>query len=207
MPARKKRTRQNDPAGLRSRVLDTAARLFQAGGYHATAMRDIMDATGVSAGALHHHFPTKDSLALAVISDRVAPVVRETWIDPIRTAASLGRAISLVFAGIIRSVEQRGAVAGCPLNNLAMELSASEPQFRDALRSIFGEWQTALEERLAKTRGGSRLDRAKRSAAASFVVASYSGAMNLAKALQSAAPLRSASSTLSQWLSEQDLDS
>lgn len=204
--ATKGRIRKNDPEGLRARVLDVAARLFQARGYHATAMRDVMDATGVSAGALHHHFRTKDSLALAVIRDRVAPAVRETWIDPVRSGASVGKAIALVFAGIIRGIEQRGAVAGCPLNNLAMELCASEPQFRDALRSIFGEWQAALEERIAKTRGGARLDRAKRTAAATFIVVSYSGSMNLAKVMQSASPLRSAANTLSFWLSEQDLD-
>jgi hypothetical protein len=91
------RLRKNDPAGLRARVLDQAATLFQARGYHATAMRDVMDATGVSAGA-------------------------------------------------------------------------------------------------------------RRAAAATFVVASYSGAVNLAKAMQSASPLRSAAKTLSQWLSERDFD-
>jgi AcrR family transcriptional regulator len=204
--AKTARIRRNDPQGLRASVLDAAARLFQARGYHATAMRDIMDATGVSAGALHHYFPTKDSLALAVINERVAPAVREAWIDPVRTAPSVSRAIRRVFAGIIRGIEQRGSVAGCPLNNLAMELSASEPQFREAIRSIFGEWQAALEEGISRTRGGARLDRAKRAAAATFVVASYSGAMNLAKAMQSASPLRSAANTLSHWLREADLD-
>ena len=206
MRAKTARIRKNDPEGLRARVLDAAARLFQARGYHATAVRDIMDATGVSAGALHHHFPTKDSLALAVIKERVAPVVREAWIDPVRTAPSVRQAILLVFAGIIRGIDQRGSVAGCPLNNLAMELSASEPQFREALRPIFREWQAALEEGISKTRGGARLSQAKRAAAATFVVASYSGAMNLAKATQSASPLRSAANTLSHWLSEADLD-
>ena len=206
MTAKPRRIRKNDPAGLRARVLDAAARLFQARGFHATGMREVMLATGVSAGALHHHFPTKDSLALAVINERVAPAVRETWIEPVRTAPSVRKAILGVFAEIIRGVEQRGAVGGCPLNNLAMELSASEPQFGDALRPIFGEWQAALEERIATTRGGARLDRAKRAAAATFVVACYSGAMNLAKAMQSASPLRSAANSLSQWLSERDLD-
>src|SRR5258708_20309660 len=82
------RTRQNDPEGLRTRVLDAAADLFQVRGYHATSMKDLMQATGVSGGALHHHFPTKKSLALAVIADRVPPAVRRPWIDPIRPAPS-----------------------------------------------------------------------------------------------------------------------
>jgi AcrR family transcriptional regulator len=198
------RVRHNDPEGLRSRVLDAAATLFQARGYHATGMRDVMSATDVSSGALHHHFPTKDSLALAVITDRVAPTVRETWIDPIRDARSVNKAILDVFADIIRGIDRRGTVQGCPLNNLAMELSFSNPQFRDALRSIFLEWQAVLAERIAKTPGGARLDKAERAAAAAFIVSAYSGAMNLAKATQSAAPLRMAAQTLSRWLRERE---
>ena len=198
------RARHNDPEGMRSRVLDSAATLFQARGYHATGMRDVMNATDISSGALHHHFPTKDSLALAVITDRVAPAVRETWIDPIRHARSVNKAIHDVFADIIRGIDRRGTVQGCPLNNLAMELSFSNPQFRDALRSIFLEWQAVLAERIGKTAGGARLDKAERAAAAAFIVSAYSGAMNLAKATQSAAPLRVAAQTLAQWLRERE---
>jgi hypothetical protein len=48
------RTRQNDPEGLRTRVLDAAADLFEVRGYHATSVKDLMQATGVSGGALPH---------------------------------------------------------------------------------------------------------------------------------------------------------
>lgn len=197
-----RRVRRNDPEGLRGRVLDAAARLFQDRGFHATGMRDVMHATGVSSGALHHHFPTKDALALAVITDRVAPVVRESWIDPVRTATSVSKGVARVFAELVRGIERRGSVAGCPLNNLAMELSFSNPQFRSPLQAIFTEWQSALAERIGETCGGAKLDRAKRSAAAAFVIATYSGAMNLAKTTQSALPLQVAASYLALWLRE-----
>jgi len=200
--AKTTRIRRNDPEGLRASVLDAAAALFQSQGYHATGMREIMQATGVTSGALHHHFPTKDALALAVIRDRVAPAVRETWIDPVRTARSPAREILRVFAQTIRGVEARGSVNGCPLNNLAMELSFSKPEFREALQAVFAEWQAALVDRIGETRGGARLDRAKRAEAAAFVVATYSGAMNLAKTTQSASPLRMAANALSHWLRE-----
>jgi AcrR family transcriptional regulator len=200
--AKETRIRRNDPQGLRARLLDAAARLFQTRGYHATGMRDVMEATGVSSGALHHHFPTKDSLALAVITDRVAPVVRETWITPVLVTPSMSKAINQIFTEIIEGIEQRGSVAGCPLNNLAMELSFSSAQFRAPLQSIFREWQSTLAECVGRTRGGARLDRAKRAAAAAFIIATYSGAMNLAKATQSASPLRLAAATLTQWLRE-----
>lgn len=198
------RVRQNDPEGLRTRVLDAAADLFQVRGYHATSMKDLMQATGVSGGALHHHFPTKKSLALAVIADRVAPDVRRTWIEPIRVAPSLAKGIAAVFAAIISGVDARGRVAGCPLNNLAVELVLSDADFRSAIDAVFVEWQSALAERIAETRGGARLNRAKRSDAAAFIVSVYSGAMTLAKSRQNTLSLRSAANVLSHWLRDRE---
>ena len=78
------RTRFNDPAAMRARVLDAAAKAFRSQGYHSTSTHDIMRAAGVSGGALHHHFPTKKALAVAVIRERVARAVEQTWIEPIR---------------------------------------------------------------------------------------------------------------------------
>jgi AcrR family transcriptional regulator len=187
---------------LRARILDEAVRLFQTRGYHATGMREVMQATGTTSGAFHHHFATKEALALAVIGERVGPIVRESWIDTVRDAASVGEGIRKVFADIVRGIEERGSVSGCPLNNLAMELSFSNPQYRDALQAIFKEWEAMLAERIGATRGGARLDRARRVAAASFIIATYSGAMNLAKTMQSAAPLRTAAANLAGWLQE-----
>ena len=135
------RTRQNDPVGLRCRLLDVAADLFQKGGYQATSIKDVMEATGISGGALHHHFPTKKQMALAVIQERVAPAVRQTWIEPVRRASSLRKGIDGVFAAIAIGVEKRGSVSGCPLNNLALELSLTDPDFRHAISCIFDEWQ------------------------------------------------------------------
>jgi TetR/AcrR family transcriptional repressor of nem operon len=196
------RSRKNDPKGMRARVLDVTASLFQVRGYNATSMHDVMQACGISGGALHHHFPTKKSLALAVIADRVGPAVRETWIKPLRDSASLRKGISTVFAQIIRGVDDRGLIAGCPLNNLALELAFSDTEFRQAVQAIFEEWQSALAERIAQTPGGRGLDRAKLSAAAAFVISVYSGAMNMAKSAQSSLPLRNAAGSLSQWLLE-----
>ncbi|TJX33984.1 MAG: helix-turn-helix transcriptional regulator, partial [Mesorhizobium sp.] len=79
-PRRARGRRINDPEGMRRKVLDVAEAAFQARGYHASSLGDLMAAAGVSGGALHHHFPTKKALALAVIGERVAAAVEETWI-------------------------------------------------------------------------------------------------------------------------------
>jgi TetR/AcrR family transcriptional repressor of nem operon len=199
-----KPTRRNDPDRLRAHVLDVAANLFQTQGYHATSMHDLMRATGVSGGALHHHFPTKKSLGLAVITDRVAATVQEAWIDPVRLAPSLSRGVASVFAGIIAGMEARGSVSGCPLNNLALELAFSDSEFRIAIQAIFAAWRAAIADRISRTAGGARLDHSKRAAAADFVISSYSGAMNIAKAMQDTDPLRSCARVVSQWLRERE---
>ncbi|MGH8199368.1 MAG: TetR/AcrR family transcriptional regulator [Steroidobacteraceae bacterium] len=205
--AKTSRRRRNDPQGLRARILDHAARLFQELGYHSTSMHDLMQETGVSAGALHHHFPTKKSLVLAVLADRVRPVVREAWIDPVRRAPALGKGISEAFRSIIGGMQARKSVLGCPLNNLALELSLTDADVRRGVESIFAEWRTALVERIGGTRGGARLDDGGRAAAANFVISVYSGAMNMAKAAQNTEPLVDALQLLTHWLNERRLAS
>ncbi|TIU20965.1 MAG: TetR/AcrR family transcriptional regulator, partial [Mesorhizobium sp.] len=140
--------RTNDPDGLRKRVLDVAEASFQARGYHASSLGDLMAAAGVTGGALHHHFPTKKALALAVIEERVAAAVEETWIAPVQAAGSAREGVRSVFEAVATELAQQGFVRGCPLNNLAHELSLADPDFRAALAGIFLAWRQAIADKI-----------------------------------------------------------
>jgi AcrR family transcriptional regulator len=185
------RTRSNDPEAMRRRVLDAAAATFQARGYHATSMHDIMHAAGVTGGALHHHFPSKKALAVAVIRERVASAVEQTWIEPVRAARTAADGILRTFEQISKGLDARNAVLGCPLGNLAIELSLADPDFRQAIQDVFGRWRKAIAEKLRADRAAGILPELDPEGFATFVVASYSGAIALAKAQQAADPLRS----------------
>jgi AcrR family transcriptional regulator len=180
--------------------------MFQANGYNGTSVPDLMKAAATSAGALHHHFPTKKAVGLAVLEERVAPTVRETWIVPVTTAASFGAGVQSAFDDIAAGLEARGSVIGCPLNNLALELTLTDRAFRNAAIDIFREWEDALVERVRDTRGGLTLSKAARKEIAAFIISSYSGAMALAKTRQSAEPLRSGARILRRWLRSRDFD-
>ena len=52
------------------RILDTAAQLFFQKGYDKTTLQDIIDATGLSKGAIYHHFASKEAILIAV-ADRM----------------------------------------------------------------------------------------------------------------------------------------
>ncbi|MGH6895888.1 MAG: TetR/AcrR family transcriptional regulator [Geminicoccaceae bacterium] len=188
-PAHKRR-RSNDPEAMRRRVLDVAARAFQARGYHATSTHDIMREAGVTGGALHHHFPTKKALGLAVIRERVAQAVEETWIEPVGSARTAADGIGDVFGRIAATLDDRGRVLGCPLNNLALELALADSEFQSAVQNVFEAWQAAITQRLRADQAAGALKNADPEGLATLIVASYSGAMAMAKANQSSEPLK-----------------
>lgn len=180
--------RTNNPQAMRGKILDVAADLFQRQGYNATSVQDVVRAAATTGGALHHHFPTKKALGLAVIAERVAPEVDETAIRPVATASSAAAGIRNVFNGVADTLERNRAVTGCPLNNLALELSLADADFREAVNGVFERWRLALSLRLHSDRPDMDVSRAHD--LATLIVASYSGAMAMAKASQSAEPLR-----------------
>jgi AcrR family transcriptional regulator len=181
-----RRRRRNDPQAMRKRILDAASDMFQARGYHASAMHELARAAGVTSGALHHHFATKKALGLAVIRERVAEAVREAWLQPVLDASTVADGVAQACGAIASRLEAQGAVQGCPLNNLVLELGFGDHEFRAELAGVFAEWRAVLAERFEQEgRSAGAAD-----ALATFVVAAYSGAMAMAKAEQSSRPLR-----------------
>ncbi|MBU1377912.1 MAG: TetR/AcrR family transcriptional regulator [Alphaproteobacteria bacterium] len=185
--ARTPSNRTNDPAGLRRRVLDAAARSFQAVGYGGASLHELVREAGVTGGALHHHFPTKKDLVLAVISERVSAEVAETWIKTVQRAPSGAEGILQVFEDTIAVLDAKGSVSGCPLGNLALELSLADEDVRGAVAGEYAVWRQAIAERL--TADGAAFAQPDPDAFANVVVAMFSGAMGIAKAEQKTAAL------------------
>ena len=53
----------------RDQILTAAVQLFCKSGYEASAVADICNLAGVSKGAFYHHFPSKQTLFLAIIEE------------------------------------------------------------------------------------------------------------------------------------------
>ncbi len=58
-------------AGMRHKILQTAAVLFTAHGYDGVSMRELSEACGLSKPGLYYHFADKETLFLAVLEDHL----------------------------------------------------------------------------------------------------------------------------------------
>src|ERR1700683_3072119 len=63
----------------KSRILDSAEKLFGLNGFEATSLRDITAEAQVNLAAVNYHFQSKESLIDAVIARRIEPVNRRRF--------------------------------------------------------------------------------------------------------------------------------
>ena len=69
-------------------ILNSASTLFVLRNYADVSMDDIAEASGVTKGALYHHFPNKLQLGYAVVEEAVGPWIREHWVAPLEQASN-----------------------------------------------------------------------------------------------------------------------
>lgn len=60
-----------DPESAKGRLLSASASLFKQKGFARTTVRDIAAEVGILSGSIFHHFPNKESILLAVMSEAI----------------------------------------------------------------------------------------------------------------------------------------
>jgi TetR/AcrR family transcriptional repressor of nem operon len=163
----------------RQRILDEVGPLFNARGYRATALADVMAATGLTKGGIYNHFGSKDDLVVAAY-ERNAGVQSGLIADAVRGASgAVEKLVALV--GAFRSFAHEPPYpGGCPTLNTAVESANVDPRLHDLARQ---QMQSLLElaARLARTgveRGQLRGD-TDPEALATVLAASLEGALLL----------------------------
>jgi AcrR family transcriptional regulator len=125
----------------RSRILETADRLFYQRGYENTSFSDIADAVNISRGNFYYHFKTKDEILDSVIELRLANTKRmlERWEEQGSTPVDRIRS----FINILIMNQTKIKQFGCPVGTLCTELAKLEHvAHKDAnkLFTLFRHW-------------------------------------------------------------------
>jgi TetR/AcrR family transcriptional regulator, lmrAB and yxaGH operons repressor len=164
----------------RRRMVVGAAKKIATDGVDAMSLRDLALEAGVPLGSTYHHFPG----GKAQLVDEAVRLVGAQVTQLIEDARTQGTDTVLhVFADRWRRVlESSSYAAGCPVAAAAV---ATDPRHHHAAREVFADWHDALTAGLRDA--GVPAARAPR--LARTVVAATEGAVALARASGSPAPL------------------
>ena len=161
-------------------MVETAARLFQRDGYHATSWRGLVEEAGTPWGSIHHHFPGgKEELGVEAVglgADAVLASIDHCF----ATARSPDRAVRDLFDLSAALMTAGDFTTGCPVATVALETTHGSPALAAASEQAFDRWEGRLAEGL-----GSR-------ALAGTVLTLLEGALVRARVHRSPEPLKAA---------------
>src|SRR3954466_7002599 len=214
MPARTPRStaprsrgpRVRAPEATRQRLIAAAFEEIHRHGYQGAGLDTILANAGVTKGALYHHFTDKADLAHAVIDEVIRGLTLTRWTGPLASytgdpISGIQRALKVVADEFCDERFIDKVELGCPLNNLAQEMSPLDERFRRRVAIVFEAWIESFAQALERGRadGTVRRDVDARKVA-TFVVSSIEGSFGLAKNAKSAPLLRENFEVLKEFL-------
>lgn len=134
----------------RQLILNAAFEEIHRYGFQAASLHNILRNTGVTKGALYHHFPGKLELGYAVVDEIVRPYADTIWMQPLQNAEDPIQVLQEILRGTGEQMTPEDISLGCPLNNLAQEMSPIDAGFRDRLEIIYEDWRAAIASALQR---------------------------------------------------------
>ncbi len=169
-------------ASTRDQILDAATRLIHVRGFHHTSVDDILRESGVGKGNFYYYFKSKDELGYAAL-ERARALIQEQLLARCFTPErGPWEQLHAFLDQLVAHASQTRCRGGCPLGNLAVEMSDIHEEFRRRLRSAFDEVQRHLEKALRRAfaegslRPGTDIPRLAR-----YILAGFEGALMLGK--------------------------
>lgn len=173
---------ERDARRTRLRLLEAAFEEIHRRGYQAASLSDILARTGVTKGALYHHFPNKLALGYAVVEEILRERTLVRWVRPLEaTDDPIDGLLQTLQEAKQRDLEEFMAL-GCPLNNLAQEMAPIDEGFRLRLEAIYQTWRTGIEAALRRGQANGCVRRDIDPAqTAVLIVAAFEGSMSQIK--------------------------
>jgi len=197
----RKSLRLRNPERTRQRLLEAAFREVYRYGFQSAGIDKILAATNVTKGALYYHFESKEALGYAIVEEIVATLPRDRWLLPLERSKDRDSIDALI--DVVRAIptRPRDIKGGCPLVNLAQEMSPLDEQFRKRLQRIFQSWQDGVASALRRgqEQGTVRRDLDPEEMA-SFLIAMVEGYEVLAKNAQDAKVWNAGIRNIVRWL-------
>jgi TetR/AcrR family transcriptional repressor of nem operon len=193
--------RLREPDVTRGKLLAAAFEEIYRHGFQAASLEGILARAGVTKGALYHHFPDKAALGYAVVEEVLKGPVLAVYLGSLEQSPDPLAALQESLRRRADDFAAGGVELGCPLNNLAQEMSPLDEKFRRRVAAALDGWTDGYTRALerAQAMGLVRPDVIPARVAA-FIVASVEGSFGMAKNARSVATLRSNLELLASFL-------
>lgn len=167
----------------RTRMIESAARLVQARGYHGVSLKDILSESSAPRGSLYFHFPGgKEALVLEAMRvgiDEATRVLREC----LDAAASPADGVRDFFRAAAREMTVSNYAFGCPVAPIVLDTPGLDSELAAACRAAFDEWMRIYRDALVAS--GMESGRAER--LSRTILASLEGALIMSRSSRSSA--------------------
>ncbi len=183
--------RHRNAARTRQAILQAAFAEMYQHGFQAASVANILKSTHLTKGAFFHHFPTKRALGYAVVDEVIAEMVRGQWVVPLSQSDDPLGTILAEFERGIEGLLSMSVNLGCPLNNLAQEMSPLDPGFQQRTQHVFEMWVDCFAQAIGRgqARGQIKPEVQARETAL-MLVAQIEGLLSLSKYSQQGDVLR-----------------
>ncbi|MEP6766338.1 MAG: TetR/AcrR family transcriptional regulator, partial [Gemmatimonadaceae bacterium] len=165
-------------------------------------LQNIVTKAGITKGALFHHFSGKLELGYAVVDEVIEPLLMHRWLDPLKESRnSLAEIQHSVRHFVTEDIASGTWHHGCPLNNLAQEMSPLDAGFHSRIDRLYGIWRAGFSQAItAGIAEGTVLKSVSPDRLATFVVASQMGVWGTGKSSRSEALMIEAAEALCEYL-------
>jgi AcrR family transcriptional regulator len=131
--------------GARDRILDAAYDLFSHNGIRAVGIEAILERSGVARMTLYRHFPSKQELALAYLSERDTRWTHE-WLEAeVMRRTDDPRERLLTIFDVFDEWFQRADFEGCAFINVMLEGDGPDDPITRASTAYLADIRTVLE--------------------------------------------------------------
>jgi AcrR family transcriptional regulator len=174
-------TATHNPTETREQLLHAAFLEIHRSGFQAASLSRILCGCDCTKGALYHHFQSKTELGYAVVDELISGWFDERW-GHIARADDPIAAIRDAITGGFDDMSELDLELGCPLNNLAQEMSPIDEGFRQRIARVYDKWTEIVASglRRGQARGTIRSD-VDPEKIAGFFIGAFEGSVGLAK--------------------------
>jgi len=185
----------------RGKLVRAAYEQIHANSFQGMRVDQVLKQTNLQKGAFYHHFKSKTELGYAVVEEEIKELLDTVWIKPIKKMDNPLLEIPEMLATLDKKIPKLMREHGCPLNNLAQEMSKLDDGFRQRIDNSFDLWITALSEKMeqAKNKGYVRREMDSNSIAR-FIIAVIEGCISIAKVEKTPEQFQACHSQISLYL-------